>query len=91
MIGKKSISVLLLTCFALAVLYNYSTQLADTEEVSDIDLNCGFSSDFADFLRKSIIRSIKIMHPTVSKEAISSVLPMEENRAQNKNQQKPLL
>ena len=53
MIGKQSILIILLTLLGLTAFLNFYPQPSTEPVVNDIDMNCGFTSDFANFLAKS--------------------------------------
>jgi len=54
-------------------------------------MNCGFTQDFANFIKKSKNESSQITPHMISKEAILSVQHMEEKKVPKKNQLKSLL
>lgn len=58
-------------------------------DINDLDLTCGFTSDFAAFLAASTPLLIQTTPPTASKGMISSVLPSEARPAARRRSSRP--
>lgn len=65
-----------------ALVAGYAFQASSSsDQVGELDMTCGFSSDFAAFLQKCKKLFTKITRNGISPEVTSSVLPLEEKLA----------
>lgn len=85
MIDKRTVIFAVVAMVALASFYAYGKNTQQQENVQELDMTCGFTSDFAAFLKKSNWRTTKTTHSGTSSATTSSAQPMEARAAVPRN------
>jgi hypothetical protein len=81
MIDRKFVILGLVAVATLASFYAYEKPSEQQEPVGELDMTCGFTSDFAAFLKKSKQRTIKTIRSGTSSATTSNAPPLEARPA----------